>query len=346
MAKSSNQKRKILNLMRMLERETDENHRLTMGDILSRLGAMGIEAERKSLYSDMEELRLFGMDVIWDRSGYALVSRDFELAELKLLVDSVQASRFITEKKSADLIRKIEKLGSMYEAEALQRQVYLANRSKASNESILRSVDTLHEAVRKGKMIAFRYFEYLPDKSRRYRNGGEDYIVSPYGMTVAEDNYYLIAHSEKRSGLTHYRVDRMTDIKILTETAEDLKAVMGDRFDLGEYYRKNFSMFAGEAEQVKLLCKNKLASAVIDRFGEGVHMRPEGVDRFVATVKVSVSPTFFAWVFTFGDEMKIIEPDTVREEFAQTLATLSRSYGLFGETDGEKNGGKDMPEIT
>lgn len=328
MPKSSNQKRKILNIARILERETDENHRLTMSDLLARLNAIGIEAERKSLYSDMEELRLFGMDVIWDRSGYALASRDFELAELKLLVDSVQASRFITEKKSAELIRKIETLGSVYEAEALQRQVYLANRSKASNESILRGVDTLHEAVRKGKKISFRYFEYLPDKSRHYRNGGEAYVVSPYGMTVAEDNYYLIAHSEKRSGLTHYRVDRMTDILILPESAEDIKEIMGEKFDLGEYYRKNFSMFAGEAEQVKLLCKNKLASAVIDRFGEGVLMRPEGVDKFLATVEVSVSPTFFAWVFTFGDEMEVVSPAGVREEFLQTISAVSQTYGI------------------
>ena len=334
MPKSSNQKRKILNLVRMLERETDENHRLTMSDILARLSNLGIEAERKSLYSDMEELRLFGLDVIWDKSGYALVSRDFELAELKLLVDSVQASRFITEKKSAELIRKIETLGSIYEAEALQRQVYLANRIKASNESILRGVDTLHEAVRKGKKISFRYFEYLPDKSRHYRNGGEEYIVSPYGMTVAEDNYYLIAHSEKRSGLTHYRVDRMTDISILAESAPDITEIMGKGFRLDEYYRKNFSMFAGEAQRITLLCKNKLASAVIDRFGESVNMRPEGVDRFLATVEVSVSPTFFAWVFTFGDEMKIVAPEDVREEFAEILSALSRSYGL---SDGKED---------
>ena len=329
MAKSSNQKTKLLYLLEMLRTETDENHHLPMAEILRRLEMHGISAERKSIYSDMEELRLFGADIERDKEGYYLAGREFELAELKLLVDSVQASRFLSEKKSGALIAKLEKLASRHEAKELHRQVYLGNRSKTMNETVYYGVDTLHAAIRQKKMISFRYFEYLPDKKRQFRNGGECYIVSPYGMTVAEDNYYLIAHSDKRSGLTHYRVDRMCDITLLEEDILDITEVMGKDFSLGEYYRKNFSMFAGEMQEVHLLCKNRLASAIIDRFGEGVPMRPEGVDKFIAKVSVSVSPTFFAWVFTFGDEMKILSPDSVRREYARRIQSVSLFYGLI-----------------
>lgn len=328
MAKSVKQKLKSLYLLEMLRTETDETHRLTMPQIIEKLALHGISAERKSIYSDIEELNLFGFDILRDKDGYFLASRDFELAELKLLVDSVQASRFITEKKSAVLISKLEKLASRHEANELHRQVYVANRPKTANETVYYSVDTVYEAIRRGKEISFRYFEYKPDKSRLYRNDGEPYRVSPYAMTVAENNYYLVAHDPKREGLSHYRVDRMTDIEICNEDAIALSEVMGENFNIGEYYRKNFNMFAGEPAQVHLLCQNQLANAIIDRFGESVFMRPEGDGRFVASVQVSVSPTFFAWVFTFGDAMKIVGPEDVRREFAEKLQRSAKSYGL------------------
>ncbi len=328
MAKSAKQKLKSLYLLEMLRTETDENHRLSMPQIIERLALHGISAERKSIYSDIEELNLYGYDILRDKDGYFLASREFELAELKLLVDSVQAARFVSEKKTGVLISKLEKLASRHEASELHRQVYLANRPKTGNESVFYSVDTLHEAIRKKKEIRFRYFEYKPDKSRLYRNGGEPYIVSPYAMTVAENNYYLVAHDSKREGLSHYRIDRMSEIEICEEPIKELSKVMGENFNIGEYYRKNFSMFAGESAQVHLLCKNQLASAVIDRFGEDVFMRPEGDERFVASVPVSVSPTFFAWVFTFGEDMKIVGPEHVRRDFADHLLKSAKSYGI------------------
>lgn len=319
MAKMPNQKMKALYIMDYLMRNTDEEHPAPMRDILAYLESCGISAERKSIYSDIEGLQLFGVDILSCTKGYYVVSREFELPELKMLVDCVSASKFITEKKSEKLIKKIESLASRHEAGKLHRQVYIADRIKAGNEEIYRSVDTLSEAINEKRKISFRYFEYGIDKKPKYRNGGNEYIVSPYSLTVSDENYYLIAHYPKHEDLTHFRVDRMSDIVIIDEVQDSAESIMGENFSIGEYSKKLFSMFSGESSRVEIICENRVMNSVIDRFGKDVFVLKVDDEHFKVTVSVDLSPTFFAWIFTFGGKMRISAPEEAKEKFNEII---------------------------
>lgn len=319
MAKGANQKLKLLYIASMLMKNTDEDHPMSMKEIIESLAKVDISAERKSIYSDMEELRKFGYDVVSNTKGYYIACRDFEVPELKMLVDSVSASKFITEKKSNILIKKIEALASKHDGYKLQRQVFISDRVKNVNEAIYYSVDTLSEAINGKRKISFKYFEYAPDKTKKFRNGGNEYVVSPYSLTVSDENYYLISHYPKHEKLTHFRVDRMCEIKVLKEKCEDVETIMGKGFNIGEYSKKVFSMYAGESIRVEILCENSMMNPVIDRFGEGVFVSRADDNHFIISVNVDISPTFFAWIFTFGGKMKITGPEKVKEQFNNVI---------------------------
>ncbi|MBQ7718304.1 MAG: WYL domain-containing protein [Clostridia bacterium] len=321
MTKTPNQKFKILYLMKYLLENSDEDNPVTMGDILAELDSYGIRAERKSVYDDIEALRVFGLDIIGEKRSsyvYYIGSRNFELPELKLLVDSVGAARFISEKKSAALIKKLESLTSHYQAHKLQRQVYIVDRAKTINEMVYLNIDKIYDAINSGRQIAFKYFEYRTDKQRHLRNDGNDYAVSPYCLTVSEDNYYLVSHYHKHEKLTHFRVDRMTDLRVLEDKATPVQEVAGANFNLGEYSRRIFNMYSGETVLVTLRCEKSLVNAVIDKFGQNVSVRDCG-DFFTVKANVNISPTFFAWVFMFEGKMKIEAPEAVVTKFRETI---------------------------
>ena len=312
MTKSAGQKLKILYLMKILLAETDENHSLSVNDLISRLAGYGVGAERKTIYDDIEALRQFGMDIVAEQSksyGYYVASRDFELPELKLLADAVQSSKFITEKKTRELIRKLQGLASVNHAKTIQRQVYIQNRVKNMNESIYYSVDALHEAIADDKKISFRYFDYNIHKERVFRRGGQPYVVSPVVLSWNDEHYYLIARSADREGLSHYRVDRMYGVRILDETRE-----AADRFDLAEYAKKVFGMYGGEELDVRLRVHNSMVGAVIDRFGKDVTMVADGETHFTVRVRVALSPVFFGWLFQFGALCQVLSPQSLIDE--------------------------------
>jgi len=322
MAKTTNSKMKLLYLMKIFLEETDENHPLTMPQIIDKLLQYGIKTERKSVYSDIELLNLFGLDIIGEKRQsfcYYVASRSFETAELKLLADCVQSSKFLTEKKSLSLIKKIEGLTSKYEATNLRRQVHVMGRVKTMDETILYNVDALNSAISEGKKLTFKYYEYTPDKNKVFRNEGNDYIVSPYYLVMSEDNYYLIAHYPKHEGLTHFRVDKITSIKTINEKSDDITDITGKAFDIAEYSKKVFGMFTGETQTVTLSCKNSLIGAVIDRFGKDITVTKCQKEYFEVDVNVNISPVFFAWVFTFEGDMKITSPKSVIKKFNKTL---------------------------
>ncbi len=319
MARGSNQKLKILYLLEILMENTDEEHHMPMKDIIERLAEVSVSAERKSIYSDIEELNRFGFDIANDQKGYFIASRRFEAAELKMLADCVSASKFITEKKSAELIKKLESLTGRFEAAKLRRQIFIADRVKAVNEHIYYSVDAISEAVNDEKKIAFRYFTYDAEKNKVFKNGGEEYVVSPYALTVSDENYYLISHCPKHENLTHFRVDRMTGIRELDERADSVEKIMGKGFSIGAYAKKVFSMYAGESVRVNLICDEGLINAVIDRFGEDVFIGKAEDGKVTVSATVDISPTFFAWVFTFGGRMRITGPEKVKNEFNETV---------------------------
>lgn len=327
MARSCNQKEKILFLMKLFQEETDAVHPLSRKQLEEKLMEYGIQTERKSLYHDIETLKKFGLDIAYKKErpeGYYLASHKFELAELKLLVDAVQSSRFITERKSNSLIRKIESMASRYEAKQLQRQVVVADRIKAMNESIYYNVDKIHAAIALNQQILFRYFEWTTEKTTRLKKGGNPYQVSPWALTWDDENYYLIGFDVDAGILKHFRVDKMLDIEMLEEPRVG-KEEFG-RFDLAHYTKKTFGMFGGEEETLRIRFHNKYIGVVIDRFGKDVSVRPDGEDCFAARVDVAVSEQFFGWLTGLGKGVKILSPVYVADMYLDFLKEITNVY--------------------
>lgn len=328
MARSSYQKLKPLYIMNYLLQNSDEEHPVTIKQIVEYLGAQGISAERKSIYDDIEALRFYGLDIIHVDAGrfqgYYVAQRNFELPELKLLVDSVQSSKFITHKKTMTLIRKIEKLASIHEAQLLQRQVYVKNRIKTMNESIYYNVDAIHDGISQNRKIQFKYFEYTVEKTRHYRKDGAFYVVSPYALTWDDENYYMVAFDSEAGIIKHYRVDKMTDISTLEEHRDGRDAF--EALDMAVYARKVFGMFSGEDVTVRLRFENHLVGAVLDRLGQDVMIVRDDDDHFTVSAEVVVSPQFFAWVCGFGAAAQIIGPEHVARKMADHVKGIAAIY--------------------
>lgn len=327
MAKSSNQKLKLLYLLKTLNEKTDEENTMTINDMIAELERYGITAERKSIYDDLEALRQYGLDIASRKSkttSYFIASRLFELPELKLLVDAVQCSKFVTHKKSTELIKKIESLASHKQAQSLQRQVYVSNRVKTINESIYYNVDRLHVAIAGNKKVTFKYFDYDINKEKAYRKNGDKYTVSPYALSWDDENYYLITFSTKYNDFTHYRVDRMSEIDLINELRDPLPD--RENFDIAEYTKKVFSMFSGEDMMVQLQFDNSLVNAVIDRFGKDIVIGKKDEDSFFIWIKVAVSSTFFAWISQFCNKVKVLSPQSVVDQYKLHLHEILNQY--------------------
>lgn len=327
MAKSSNQKLKLLYLLRYLMQHSDEAHPVSMAQIIEELARNGISAERKSVYDDVEALRLFGVDIVQlkgKNGGYYIGERDFELPELKLLVDSVQSSKFITQDKTHKLIKKIESLASLYDGQLLQRQVFVTNRVKSMNESIYYAVDVISDAITQNKKIRYQYFEYTVDKEKKLRHDGAFYEVSPFALIWDDENYYMLAWDSAAEIMKHYRVDKMQKVSLTDEEREGLAEF--EKTDMSAYTKTVFGMFGGEEQKVKLRFSNHLVGAVLDRFGRDSIIIKDGDEHFTVTVNVVVSPQFFGWVFGFGKDVEILSPEDVRTEMKKQAEEICRNY--------------------
>lgn len=321
MAKTFNQKMKLLHILRVLNEKTDENHYLTAAQLIEELEKVGIRAERKSIYSDINELTDYGYDIIHVKSrtngGYYMGSREFELAELKLLVDAVQASKFITIKKSSDLIKKIEKLTSVYEAKSLQRQVYVRSRIKTDNESIYYNIDDIHNAIQNNKKIKFQYMDWTVTKELKPRKNGQWYEVSPYALIWAEERYYLVGYSSKDEEIRHYRVDKIGKVTVLNEKREGMDNP--GTFDVAAYSGKIFGMYGGETETVTIGFPEKLIGVFIDRFGKEIDIRKREDGYLSVRVSVVLSGQFFGWLSGLGKEVKVMSPESVKNKYCDYL---------------------------
>ena len=329
MPRSANQKLKLLCLCRILWERTDEDHPMTVPELIQALEAWDIKAERKSIYDDMEALRTLGIDVQSRKGkspGWFLGERTFQLAELKLLVDAIQSSRFITAKKSNELIRKLESLVSEYEARELQRQVYVSGRIKTMNESIYYTVDAIYSAIASNRKILFQYFQWNAKKEMELRHGGAVYKISPWGLAWDNENYYLVGYDSEADMIKHYRVDKMLRIRMSDEEREGRERFRG--LDMAAYTKKSFGMFGGREEQVKLLVHNRRAGVIIDRFGKDIMMKPADEEHFTVHVDVAVSGQFISWVFSLGDEVKILGPEPVVEQVHREIRRLTEQYGV------------------
>ncbi len=329
MAKASNQKLKLIYLIRIFTEKTDENHCLSAQDLIAELSSYGIPAERKSIYDDIECLIHLGYDIVNVKSrtngGYYLASREFELPELKLLVDAVQSSRFITQKKSRELISKIEKLAGPYDAKQLQRQVFVAGRVKTENESIYYNVDRIHHAIQNNVPIVFTYLEWTVKKELQPRREGKEYQISPFALTWQDENYYLIAYDDMEEKIKHFRVDKM---KRITELSDEKRKGMEafEKFDIGEYTNYTFGMFGGETETVTLKLPSRMVGIILDRFGRDTDIRSLDDSYISARISAAVSGQFFGWLTGLGNQVSILAPESVREGYLNYIENIMKEY--------------------
>ena len=314
MPKSDNQKLKIFYILDYLQKNSHQEHPVRAAELLTMLEQQhNITCDRKTVYSDIAALQDYGVDIVsipGKNGGYYIASRNFEIPELKLLIDAVQSSRFLTEKKSRELIEKLCNQCSIHDARLMRRDVLVSGRVKSMNETIYYNVDAIQEAIAQNSQITFRYFDWDIDGSRRYRE--KEYTASPYGLCQDHENCYLLAHSP-RHGVTSYRVDRMSDIALTEEKRTPCPELTGAA--LNEHANRLFQMYSGDAVDVKLRFHRELTNVVMDRFGHGTMFIPDGEEHFVFTVRVAVSPMFLSWLMGFGSKAKILHPVSVIEQY-------------------------------
>ena len=328
MPKGTNQKLKLYYLSRIMTEKTDDEHHITMPEIQRALEGYGVTADRKSLYDDLEALRVLGIDVIGEKNGrsysYHVGKKQFEIAELKLLVDAIQSSKFITEKKSNDLIKKLTSLASNYEASQLKRQVVVQGRIKTMNESIYYIVDDIHNAITNNKKIRFEYLRWNLDKKMERRKD-KLYEVSPWALTWDDENYYLIGFDAEEDKIKHYRVDKMRDIELTDDKREGKEHFK--QFDMAAYARMNFGMFGGEEVRVNLHFQNEMVGVLLDRFGKDISIYRTDKEGWSETyVDVALSDQFLGWIFSLGTKVKIVGPDDVVKRFKSELNAMKRLY--------------------
>lgn len=312
MPKSDYQKLSLLHIRDYLEQYSDAEHPVTSQQLIDMLADKGISCERKTIYANIAALQDYGVDIINQRGkngGYYIASRIFDAPELKLLIDAVQSSRYLTESKSRDLIRKLCQQCNRYEANLMHRDIVIDRRVKTMNESIYYNVDSIQEAISENRQISFRYFDWGIDGKRHYRE--KEYQASPYGLCQDNENCYLLAHSP-RYGVTQYRVDRMSDIRLRDEKRTPCPELTGK--ELVSTANQLFQMFSGTLTRVKLRFHKSLANVVIDRFGKDTMMIPDGEEYFTFTVDVAVSPLFLGWVVSLEEKAQILYPQSVVDQ--------------------------------
>ena len=330
MPHAKNQRGKLLCLERFLRDRSDAEHPVTMDQILAHLAGNGIEAERKSVYEDLAYLRAQGLEIGTARlgrvTGYYLAKRDFTLPELKLLVDAVQSSKFITERKSLDLIGRIEKLGSCYQAKQLRRQLWVRGRVRTMNDSVFRSVDRINAALEADRQIFFQYFTWNARRERVLRRDGARYAVSPWALLLDNENYYLLAF--EGGVMKHFRVDKMLSIVVSDRPREGRERF--EALNMAAYTDTHFGMFSGESTRVRLLFDNSLAGVAIDQFGQDVMLIPHDGEHFTVTVNVAVNVQFYGWLTGLGDKVRILEPQSAVDGMRRHLSALTRLYRSAG----------------
>lgn len=348
MARSTNQKFKLLYLAQILERESDEEHPMSVGELIAALERCGIAAERKSIYGDIEALAHFGMDIVTMRrrgNCYYLGERSFQLPELKLLVDAVQSAKFISSGKSQSLIKKLCALASRHEAALMQRQVHVQGRTKTLSERTYYNVDAIQNAIAANRQIRFYYFEWVVDPAapklyaRRRRRAGEAYRVSPWTLLWDDEYYYLVAYDEAAAMMKHYRVDKMDEIDLCAEAR--LGAELFQTLDIGEYSKEVFGMFGGQEAEVELRFANSLIGVVLDRYGSDIIIQKSGDEHFIVTVRAIVSPQFLSWLFGFGNGVQVLSPAPLVARIKAEVAAIAALYAPGAAPDGGKAG--DLP---
>ena len=324
MARENFRKIKLLKLLEMLRQNTDEQHPMSTSSIISSLAQMEITCDRRTLAQDIATLSDLGYEIMTTTVGhekaYYVEDRNFSIPELKILIDAVQASSFITEKKSDELINKIASLAGSHRAEVLKRNMVCFNTRKHSNERIFYNVNDLEDAILRQKKVLFRYFDLNENGERVYRRDGHRYVVEPIALVFNEDNYYLTCYSSRHDSTSNYRIDRMDSVEVIDEDCCEKAIALRDQ--VATYTEQAFKMFGGQLEDIVLEFDRGLIGVVYDKFGESVKMMPSGENKIIATVKVMISPTFWGWLFQFGNQMKIITPSSAVSMYAEKAQSI------------------------
>lgn len=329
MSKGVNQKLKLSYLTKIMLTKTDDEHGLTMPQILHELEQYGITAERKSIYADFEDMTdKLGIEIIKEQEGretyYHVGAREFELAEIKLLIDAIQSSKFITQTKSRELITKIKGLVSEHQAKQLQRQVYINDRVKTMNESVYYNVDDIHTAINQNKKIRFQYYKWNIRKELVPRHNGAWYVVSPWALTWNDENYYMVAYDDREQKIKHFRVDKMMKLSV-TEEAREGKDIFGN-FDMAAYSKMSFGMYGGKKTKVHIRFPNCMCGVFIDRFGKEISLRRIDAEYSELRVDVAVSYQFFGWIFSLGKDVKVTGPKAVVEQMKHAAEEFDANY--------------------
>lgn len=332
MSGQQNSKIKLLYIKDILEKYTDEAHVMNSSEILSKLESVyGIRCERKSLYSDIEVLMSYGTDIIktrTPRNGFFVGTREFELAELRLLSDAVQAADFISKNKTKRLIERIESFASVYQASSIKEQVYIDSRPKCDNERIFYSIDALDTAIKSEKKVKVVYSRRSVGEKFSATKIQREFVLSPYAMIWSKDHYYLVANNEKYDNLMNLRIDRIDSVDITEEDARPFSEVSSykTRFDAADYSRKTFNMYSGTEETIELKCHNSLLEEMLDRFGETVSVRSSGEDCFSVRTEAFVNDGLVSWIMQFGNSVKVVAPSSLAQKVFEKAKKISELY--------------------
>ena len=329
MSRGTNQKFKFIYLMKMMQEKTDDEHALTMPQIMDELAKYDVTAERKSIYADFQDMtERFGIEIIKEQIGretyYHVGNREFELAEVKLLIDAIQSSKFITQTKSRELITKLRRFVSEYQAKQLQRQIFINDRVKTMNESVYYNVDDIHTAIGQDKKIRFKYYKWDISRKLVPRHNGDWFVVSPWGLVWDDENYYMVAFDELDRKIKHYRVDKMMHLSIEEEKRDGKEEFKN--FDMGEYSKATFGMYNGKKTKVKIEFANYMCGVFIDRFGKDITFRPVDDGHSVLMADVNVSPQFFGWIFSLGRDVKVTGPQEVVDQMQKAADDFRANY--------------------
>ncbi|HAQ51379.1 MAG TPA: WYL domain-containing protein [Lachnospiraceae bacterium] len=326
MANKTGQKLKLLYVMNILLNETDENHPLNANEIIDRLNEMGVDAERKSIYSDISTLLEYGLNIEKSeeyKGGYYIADKSFELAELKLLVDAISSSRFISEKKAKDLVDRIAGLGNVYDARELSRQVVVPNRNQGRGEKTFYAIDTIYRCIDENHKMSFKYFKWNAKKEKEFKYDGERITVSPACLMWFDENYYLVAYSDKREDIRYYRVDKMESVEEIDELREGIADI--DRKRIAQIARNSFGMYQGETRTVNIVCDSSIVGVFIDRFGYDIDITEKG-NKARVRIELEVSPQFYGWISGLGDKAYIEGPKDIRDEYKDYIKALMKNY--------------------
>lgn len=317
--------RKTITVLRFLWENTDENNQATTADIIDGVGKLGVSIDRHTIKPIVNQLTELGIDVI-ENSGspnkYYIGTRVFELPEMKMLIDAVEAAKFISASRSKELVSKITSLAGPTEAKELKRHLYIDGRAKSESKNLLLTVDTLHIAINEKRRVNFMYYDYNVEKKRVHKHRGYVYQLSPYALVWQDDFYYVLGFSERHQKMTKFRVDRIDKIELATTRSRKKP----DNFEPVAFLKSIFSMYDGELQQIRLRCDSDMMKVIIDRFGKDVKTNSAGDNGFYADVEVSVSRTFFGWLFGFAGKIDIVSPKQVRDDYLSLAKTVVAKF--------------------